>query len=246
MERRYDVKIVGSGGSGGGLFKNVKINGEAQFSGDVDCLAFRCNGTSKVYGSLKGTSCTVNGTLDITDDFDTGEAKINGKMEIEGNLKARSIRSFGETNVRGNVAGEEVGLQGTFHIKGHCEAEKLRIQGIFRIGGLVNAGEVDMAVNSRCEVKEIGGESIRIHRAEGNMLKKLIGAFFLPSDYYEGTLAAGSIEGDHIYAEHTTADVIRGATIVLGPGCRIGRVEYTERFECHPSSAVQEQDQLQI
>lgn len=246
MERRYDVKIVGSGGSGGGLFKDVKVNGEAQFSGDIDCLAFRCNGTAKVYGSLKGTSCSINGTLDITGDLDTGEAKISGKMDIEGNMKASAIRSFGETNVRGNVAGEEVGLQGFFHIKGHCEAEKLRIQGVFRIGGLVNAGEVDLAVHSRCEVKEIGGESIRIHRAEGNVLKKLIGSLFLPSDYYVGTLSAGSIEGDFIYVEHTTAEVIRGAAVVLGPGCQIGRVEYTERFECHKDSMVQEQEQVQI
>ncbi|MEF3304771.1 polymer-forming cytoskeletal protein [Paenibacillus sp. GYB003] len=244
METRQHLTIVGSGGSGGGSYNNVKVNGEAQFNGDIDCLAFRCNGTARVYGSLKGTSCNVNGTLDIAGDFDTGEAKINGKMEIDGNVKARTIKSFGETSVRGNVAGEEVGLQGYFSINGNCEAEQLRIKGIFRIGGLVNAGEVDLAVHSRCEVKEIGGESIRVHRSEGNVLKKLIGSFFLPADYYEGTLNADTIEGDHIYVEHTSAKAIRGTVVVVGPGCRIGRVEYTERFECHADSSVQEQEQL--
>ncbi|MFB9755778.1 hypothetical protein ACFFNY_29710 [Paenibacillus hodogayensis] len=240
MDVRHNLHIMGSGGSGGGLFKNVKVNGEAQFDGDIDCLAFRCNGTSNVYGTLKSTSCGINGTLDITGGLDTGTAKINGKMEIEGNVKAREIKSFGETNIRGNVAGEEVELEGHFTINGHCEAEELHIKGIFRIDGLVNAGSVHLALHSRCEVKEIGGERIRIDRADGNVLKKLIGSFFLPSDFYEGTLAAETIEGDQIYVEHTTARVIRGGAVIIGPGCRIGRVEYKDRFENGSGSSVGE------
>jgi cytoskeletal protein CcmA (bactofilin family) len=159
-------------------------------------------------------------------------------MDVEGNMKAREIKSFGETNVRGNVAGEDVALEGFFNIKGHCEAEQLRIKGIFRIAGLVNAGWVDLAIHSRCEVKEIGGERIRIRRAEGNVLKKLLGTFFLPSDFYEGVLSADTIEGDDIYVEHTAANVIRGASVIVGPGCRIGRIEFSDRFENNAGSAV--------
>lgn len=238
METRQNLSVMGSGGSGGGLYKDVKVNGEAEFSGDIDCLAFRCNGTAKVYGSLKGTSCTINGTLDVSGDLDTGMTKVHGKMDVEGNMKAREIKSFGETNVRGNVAGEDVALEGFFNIKGHCEAELLRIKGIFRIAGLVNAGFVDLAIHSRCEVKEIGGEKIQIRRAEGNVLKKLLGTFFLPSDFYEGVLSAHTIEGDDIYVEHTAANVIRGASVIVGPGCRIGRIEFSDRFENNAGSAV--------
>ncbi|MDF2717033.1 MAG: bactofilin [Paenibacillus sp.] len=241
---RQNLTVTGSGGSGGGLYKDVKVNGEAQFNGDIDCLGFRCNGTAIVYGTLKGTSCTINGTLEVAGDLDTGMTKVNGKMDVDGNMKAREIKSFGETNVRGNVAGEEVGLEGYFNIKGHCEAEQLRIKGIFRIGGLVNAGSVEFGLHSRCEVKEIGGERIQIRRAEGNVLKKLFGSIFLPSDFYEGTLTVDTIEGDEIYVEHTTAHVIRGASVIVGPGCRIGRIEFTDRFENDAGSTVEQYERV--
>lgn len=244
MEMRHNLTVMGSGGSGGGLYKDVKVNGEAQFTGDIDCLAFRCNGTSKVYGLLKSTSCSINGTLDIDGNLDTGTARINGKMEIDGNIKAREIKSFGETNVSGGIAGEEVGLEGFFSVKGNIEAEELHIKGKFRIGGLVNAGSVNLALHSRCEVQEIGGERIRIDRAEGNVLKKLFGSFFLPSDFYEGTLAAETIEGDQIYVEHTTAQVIRGGIVIVGPGCHIGKIEYKERLENNAGSTVQHYERM--
>lgn len=244
MQMRHPLSINGSGGSGGGFYKDVKVNGEAQFSGDIDCLAFRCNGSAKVYGSLKGTSCTINGALEVLGDLDTGLAKVRGKMDIEGTLKARDIKSYGETNVQGNVAGEAVSLEGFFNIKGHCEAEQLRIKGIFRIGGLVNAGSVDLAVHSSCEAREIGGERIHIHRADSHIVKKLLGTLFLPSDFYEGTLTADTIEGDDIYVEHTNANAIRGTSVIVGPGCRIGRVEYTDRFESHSSSIVERHERM--
>lgn len=243
-DMRRNMRILGTGGSGGGVYKNIKVNGEAQFNSDVDCIQLSCNGTAKAYGHLKSKSCTINGTLDIEGSFDIETAKINGKLEIEGNLRAQEVRSFGETNVKGNVSGEFVNLEGGFHIQGHCEAERLRMKGIFQIGGLVNAGDVELLLHSRCGVKEIGGEHIVVRRAEGHLVKRLIGSMFLPADFYEGTLSVESIEGDSIYVEHTAAQVIRGARIVIGPGCRVGRVEYTETFENELGSEVSENTKL--
>ncbi|PYI55162.1 polymer-forming cytoskeletal protein [Paenibacillus flagellatus] len=241
---RRNLTITGNGGSGGGLYKDVKVVGEAQFNGDMDCLAFRCNGSATVYGTLKSTSCRINGTLGVNGDFDTGETKINGKLDVKGSMKAQEIKSYGETSVHGNVAGEQVVLEGYFNIKGHCEAEQIKIKGLFRIGGLVNAGTVSLLLHSRCEVKEIGGERIDIRRAEGNVLKKLLGSLFLPSDFYEGTLEVDTIEGDDIYVEHASVRTIRGANVVVGPGCRIGRVEHTGRFENEFGSVVTEREQI--
>jgi len=243
-DMRRNMTILGTGGSGGGMYKNIKINGEAQFNGDMDCLGLSCNGTVKAYGHLKSKSCKINGTLEIEGDFDIESAKINGKLEIEGNLRAHEVKSFGETDIRGDVSGEVVNLEGGFHIKGHCEAERLRLKGIFQIGGLVNAGTIELLLHSRCGVKEIGGEQIVVRRAEGHLVKRLIGSMFLPADFYEGTLSVESIEGDSIYVEHTTAQVIRGARVVVGPGCRVGRVEYTEWLENELGSVVSENTKL--
>jgi cytoskeletal protein CcmA (bactofilin family) len=243
-EMRHNLRITGTGGSEGGQFRDVKVVGDAHFDDDIDCLAFRVTGTASVYGNLKCTSCAVSGTLDVEKDLETGQAKVSGNLTIGGNLKVQELKSFGETKVSGSVAGENVQLEGGFNIKGNCEAEQLNVKGVFRIGGLVNAETVSLALHSRCEVKEIGGERIDIRRADGNMLKKLFGSLFLPADFYEGTLAAESIEGDDIYIEHTKVRVVRGANVTIGPGCTVERVEYTGRFENRFGSDVAEWEQL--
>ncbi|WP_196426799.1 MULTISPECIES: polymer-forming cytoskeletal protein [Paenibacillus] len=244
MESRNNLTVTGTGGAAGGLYKDIKVMGEADFNGDVDCLALKCSGTVKVRGGVKSTSCRINGTFDVSGDLVTGRATIHGRMAVEGNVKAQEIKSNGETTIRGHVAGDRIHLEGYFQIKGRCEAEQLRIKGIFKIAELVNADSVDLALHSRCQVKEIGGERIEVRRGTGTMLKKLLGSLFLPADYYEGTLTAESIEGDDVYVEYTQAEVIRGRNVVVGPGCRIGRIEYTNKLEHTAGSDVTDAVQI--
>ena len=49
------------------------------------------------------------------------------------------------------------------------------------------------------------------------------------------------IEGDDIHLENTIADTVRGKRIAIGPGCRIGTVEYTETLSVHDDAEVKEQ-----
>jgi cytoskeletal protein CcmA (bactofilin family) len=104
------------------------------------------------------------------------------------------------------------------------------MKGVFTVEGLLNAGSVEMKTHSKCRIKEIGGEKIDIRRGTGSVVKRLIGAFYLPSDFFEGVLYVDTIEGDDIYVEHTSAKTIRGTNVVIGPGCHIDHVEYTNRF----------------
>ena len=39
----------------------------------------------------------------------------------------------------------------------------------------------------------------------------------------------------------TTADVVRGKRVRLGPGCHIKLVEYSETLEAHPSAKIDKQ-----
>ncbi|MNG32826.1 hypothetical protein D3C84_1189280 [compost metagenome] len=57
-------------------------------------------------------------------------------------------------------------------------------------------------------------------------------------------LTSQTIEGDHIYLEYTTAEVVRGAHIKIGPGCEIGRIEYTEKLEQDKRSKVKHCEKL--
>jgi cytoskeletal protein CcmA (bactofilin family) len=198
---RYDLTITGEGSSNGGMFRNVKITGDAEMEGDVDCLAFKSTGTSKVNGHLKSTSCGITGTVDLKGNLDTGEAKITGNLNVG-------------------------------------------MKGVFTVNGLLNAGLVDMNFYSKTRIKEIGGGKIELRRGSGFVLKRLVSLLFLPSDWYEGTLQTDTIEGDDIYVEYTTAKVIRGTNVTIGPGCHIEHVEYANLFQKSNDSIVNNHTQM--
>lgn len=241
---RNNLTITGNGSSTGGVYRDVKIMGDARIDGDLDSLGFKCTGTAQITGNLKSTSCTIMGTVDVKGNLDTGEAKITGTLQVDGNVKTQAMKTIGETHIRGSIAGEDVSLEGLFHIKNNCEAETLRMKGVYTIDGLLNAGMVELKVYSKCKVKEIGGEKIDIRRGTSSVFKKLVGLFYLPSDYFEGTLQVDTIEGDDIYVEHTSATVIRGNNVIIGPGCSIKTVEYTSSFHKAEDSAVSSHSQV--
>jgi hypothetical protein len=48
------------------------------------------------------------------------------------------------------------------------------------------------------------------------------------------------IEGDDVYLEGTHADVVRGRSVCIGPGSRIGNVEYSESLAIDPEAEVRQ------
>lgn len=49
-----------------------------------------------------------------------------------------------------------------------------------------------------------------------------------------------SIEGDDIYLENVSCPAVTGRRVVVGPGCSIGRVQYSEAAEVSPEARVDE------
>ncbi len=70
-----------------------------------------------------------------------------------------------------------------------------------------------------------GGERVNVREGQGF-------AFFLDKHLY-----AETIEADEVRLEETTCKVVRGKTVVIGPGCQIDLVEYVDDFK-HAGGAV--------
>ena len=115
-------------------------------------------------------------------------------------------------------------------------AEKFHIEGAFQIRGLVNAGELELKLHGPSEAREIGGETITVKR-EGRLIfpriEKMIKTFG-----FNTCLISDVIEGDDIYLEYTTAKIIRGNNIELGPGCEIELIEYKNSYKQDEKSVV--------
>jgi cytoskeletal protein CcmA (bactofilin family) len=229
------LSITGSSVATGGVYETIRIVGEGVIDGDTECGTLKCTGTLDMEGRLKAKRIGVVGTCTFSNDVSSDAMKISGTASIGGDASLKELRCSGTMEIRGSLQSERLEIKGELETQGDCEAELFVSQGIFNIGGLLNAGRMDIKLYRDCQAKEIGGENIKVRRA--SMLNPF-SFFFRPSPHAQ--LSAALIEGDDIYLEHTTAKVVRGSRITLGPGCSVELVEYKEHLEMGKGAHVSE------
>lgn len=252
-----DVRVSGAGKISGGKYRNVKISGAGTISGDVECISFETSGASNVNGSVNAKEVTVSGASNINGDVKATEVKLSGASEIKGNLDAEEIRISGGSDIKGNITTKKIKVSGASHIRGNlqaeevevsgsveikedCEAENFRARGGFEIGGLLNAGNVEVSIYGRCRVREIGGEKIDIRKGTANILESIIKYIFVQGE----RLTTSVIEGDDVYLEATTAKIVRGNNVTIGPDCNIDAVEYRNTISIAQDSTVKTQKNI--
>lgn len=228
-----DIKITGTGSSGGGTVRNVKVVGEGVIHSDVESQYFKCTGTAAVNGHLRSNQIKLTGSLHVRGDVYGDTIKTSGQMDVDGKLEVRQVKLNGDTVVKRSIHSEYFKAFGSVHLHGDCSAEQLRIKGAIQTEGMLNAEHIDIGLYGLCKVGEIGGHKIEIKRT---LLSSLFNRF---SHKRQRDMIADTIEGDVLHLEHTEAKVVRGRKVYIGPGCRIGLVEYSESCKKH-SDAVTE------
>ncbi|UVI31306.1 bactofilin [Paenibacillus spongiae] len=209
------VRITGSGQSSGGVFDSIHIMGEGQLYGATEAESFKCMGNCIVKGNLK-----------------TGEYRLQGEGIVEGDMQVKQLKALGQLNVRGHVHGSTLKIHGHLEVDGGCGADSFQAKGGFTIQGLLSADQIDVSLFGPCVAREIGGGRIHVRRSRVLGIKR----WFSGKGPME--LTAESIEGDNIYIEHTHAERVRGNHVVIGPGCKIGRVEYRNTLKKSKSAIV--------
>jgi cytoskeletal protein CcmA (bactofilin family) len=214
---RGSVRITGTGTSAGGDFDKVAITGEGVIQGDLRCDRFTCTGTCSVEGGLSAK-----------------RLRLLGEACVEGKLEGNELRMTGSVEARGGASAGRIVVRGELKAGGDVEADKLHARGVFAIDGLLGGEETELILYGQSRIRELGGGRIRVRRRGFRPLK----AWFKGAGPEE--LTAKTIEGDDLYLEYTIADVVRGKRIELGPGCRIGRAEYSESLLRHKDAQVGE------
>lgn len=214
-----DMRIAGVGSSSGGTYRDVTVAGVGTLDGDIRCRLFKVGGMADVHGSLTAETVDVGGVANFAGDVAADEMDVGGTADIRGRLTGGRVRSGGVITVGGGVDVQRVELRGVFTIEGDCQAEVFDGRGAFKVKGLLNAGTIDVQLWGRCEVREMGGERVNVREGRGF-------AFFLEQHLY-----AETIEADEVRLEDTTAKVVRGKLVEVGPGCDIELVEYVTDFK---------------
>nr|WP_304217920.1 polymer-forming cytoskeletal protein [Fredinandcohnia onubensis] len=234
VENKGNLVINGMGSSGGGSFNKVLINGKGNVQGDVDCNDFSINGTGSVTGNIKGEHGKINGSGVIEGSIEFDRFTIDGTGSIRGNVKVNKMTISGKGKIGGSLRGEEIKIRGNATIEEDCEAEEFKGEGGFAIGGLLNADIIDISIAGECRAKEIGGQTIKVKKGIFRFLNNLF------KSVYPVSLKTEIIEADEIEIEYTTAKMVRGKNINIGPNCEIDVVEYTGTFSQDPSAKVKE------
>ncbi|MEK3748745.1 hypothetical protein NYE25_10895 [Paenibacillus sp. FSL E2-8871] len=212
-----NLKIIGTTSSAGGSFKDVKINGECKFAGDVNCEKMNLTGNANIAGNLH-----------------MKQMKITGEIALEGNLEGDSLRGQGEIKAA-SVKIDELHLYGNLDVKGDCEGEKLQISGALSVAGLLSAEHLEIKLFGPSSAKEVGGSILTIKKSKTGRLLHMM----KPTSKI--LFEAGLIEGDAIDLVNTKANMVRGERVIIGPDCEIETVEFRDTLEVHKHATVKHQ-----
>lgn len=243
-----DVKISGVGTISGGRYNEVRSSGSSKIDGDIECNSFKCSGSSTANGNIKAKiveisgatkilknvdteDITVSGSTNILGSVTTGNARFSGSAHVQGDVNAKKIKISGSGHIDGSLHTDIIKISGTAAINGDCEAETFDGAGSFNIGGLLNAGDINIDIYGKCSVRDIGGENIKIQLGKYHPLFNIASMFL----GYKG-LVTNVIEGDNIYLESTTAKIVRGNNITIGPDCTIDTIEYRNKVNMDSNS----------
>ncbi|KIL37348.1 hypothetical protein SD71_01325 [Cohnella kolymensis] len=221
--KKGNLTISGVGSSSGGTVRIAKIDGIGKLDGDVICSEFIVNGKAEVHGNVKAST-----------------AEINGTAVVQGNLHSERLRTQGKTIVNGDLIGDRIDITGLLSVAGKCEAERFNANGKLQME-MLNAGNIQITLHGNSSITEIGGELIKIRREPGIDFAKWLKVLPIALG---NKLTAQTIEGDDVYVECITAEVVRGTNVAIGPGCEIGLVEYKEKFDQDKASKVKRIEQM--
>ncbi len=243
-DERRSVSISGSGSLGGGEYTRVSVSGSGRVNGDLVAEELKISGSGKVSGRTEAGQITVSGSAGFGDAVVSEEMRVSGSARIDGAVEAKELKCSGSFRAGGDVLSEYIKISGSIRVNGDVEADIFKASGGFDIEGLLSADKVEIHLGGRCTAREIGGEKIHVERTSSFGGALLNGLVKMLTGGGAAELRAEQIEGDDVRLESTSADVVRGKRIEIGPGCKIGTVEYAETLKVHEEATVERKQKV--
>ncbi|HIW35344.1 MAG TPA: polymer-forming cytoskeletal protein [Candidatus Paenibacillus intestinavium] len=239
QSRQGNAVISGSGQLAGGLYENITISGSSNINGDINALDVKVSGSAHFYGNVSAESVTVNGSAKFAGDINTNRYISSGSTIINGNVHGRVVTSNGSMSCKKDIRAEEIKNNGSLRVIGDIEAESFNSAGGFHVKGLLNASEIKVNMSGRCFVHEIGGDQIIVKYSRLNIISTLFRSLFEQFGYGDiWRLQSEQIEATDVSLEWSKIGIVRGNRVNIGPGCKIGLVEYTDTVDIHPKAKV--------
>lgn len=232
-----DLKIAGSGTVTPGEYENIRVSGSGSIHGPVHCTSLHASGSVSAQGEIfcekevhVSGSGRFRGPIQAESASFAGSGHVDGDLVVTGEAKAA-----GSFRCDGGVRAGAIRFAGAGRVERDAEAEEARITGSFRCGGLLNAELVELRTDGGMDIGSIGGSVIRILPSEYDR-PWILRAFRRHN--WGSTTVRGPVEGDDIKLVNVTAPRVSGRTVVIGEGCSIDLVQYSESVEISPHAQV--------
>jgi cytoskeletal protein CcmA (bactofilin family) len=231
-ERSGTMEISGVGSFSGKIFTEAfKCSGSGKIDGDLDAIETKISGACKITGDATSKEFKISGATKIGGDLHSKEAKISGSCKIGGDAKTEEFHSSGVCEIGGSLDSKSsVTLSGILNVSSDVETETFRCSGRFEIGDILRAKDIKIGLNGHSKVKEIHCDIIEVRSGAR-------GAFFSGFFGHGGKLDVESIHAHEVYLENTTADIVNGDNVRIGPNCSIDTVE-SKTLSVHETSKV--------
>ena len=230
-----DMKISGAGVIGGGEYDKVAISGSAKAEGFIRCKELHCAGAFSGSAEIEcENEIKISGAFSNSGKITAKELRVSGSAKT-GAVSAEIVKVSGAYKVNGNLKATEISVGGGLKTEGDIEAEKAEITGGINCDGLINAEEIriELSSSSGSKAGSIGGSKIVIENyREKGILERIFGR--RKCDF----VVSESIEGDEIIIEHTKAKTVTGKYVMIGEGCEIELLQYSESAEISPKAKI--------
>lgn len=211
-----DYKFSGAGTIPGGEYEKIAVSGSARLGGEIRCSSFHSAGALSGEGSI---SCS-------------GEVHTSGSSHVGGSISADSLVASGSFR-SGSISGGRVKISGACRVNGDIEADRVVFRGSISCSGLINADVVEIHINGTCQVGSIGGGEILIAPETENAKRSI----FKRGEYLMMVVEEG-IEADEVRIENVKCPVVTGRCVLIGDGCHVNIVQYSDSVEISPNAHV--------
>lgn len=233
MEKN-SIKSVGDIHLEAGEYGDISCAGDLKFSGSIIADSIKAAGDLVADQDVKAVKISVYGDGKFKGNLEAEEISIYGDGNFQQRVKGKEIKIFG--SMKANVVeGEKITINGELEKIEEISAEELILNGEFHVNSSMNLGYGKFQLVGKSDAKEIFCEELEVR----NNAESFHGIFSgLISKGKGGTLKVDVIEGDDIYLENTTANIVRGKTVKIGQGSKIGKVEYSDKLEIFDGGVV--------
>lgn len=208
-----------------------KLNSTELAAGDI-----KIDGMASVSGNLQSDALNINGNLTANGNISTGNVKTDGRLKCSGTATTADFDTNGIATIENGLFAQNVSVDGMLNVTGNIEATSVKSRGKISTNAQICADTIFL--QGMVNADEIVGDDINICiKDPAGIAAGFLNAIF-GSQLRNDSKCANLIEATTIRLENVRAGVVNGANVTIGPACTIDRVDCTGEFQIDPTSCV--------